>query len=271
MGKPNRVGKGMGVTARLRAMLTAGTTAYGMWVTLESPAVTEAAAELGIDWVCVDLEHGHLGYREVIEHARALRGTETAILVRVPIAAQDTIKRALDGGVDGVMLPLVRDRAELERAMSFARYPPVGERGLGGERAVRWGLRYEEYVRRANDEVMVVPLIETPEAVDGIDAILSTPGLAAVYFGPADLSARYGYLGEWEGPGVAERILEVRAKAAARGIAAGVNARGVEDSLCRRDQGFGMVGLGSDVGLLLREATGQLRALRGEATAQRWF
>lgn len=259
------------MTKRLRTMLRSGATAYGIWLTLESPAVTEAVAELGINWVCVDLEHGHLGYREVLEHARALRGTEIAILVRVPITAQDTVKRVLDGGVDGVLLPLIKNREEVDRGMSFAHYPPAGERGLGGERAVRWGLHYEEYVLSANDEVFVIPLIETPEAVEDIEAILQAPGLEAIYFGPADLSARYGHLGMWEGPGVAERILAIRERAAERGIAAGVNAFGLEDSVRRRDQGFGMVGLGSDVGLLLRQATHQLGALRGGAAQPRWF
>jgi 2-keto-3-deoxy-L-rhamnonate aldolase RhmA len=140
----------------------------------------------------------------------------------------------------------------VETAFSYGRYPPRGIRGVSGDRAVRWGLGAKAYLDSADEETLIIPLIETRGAVEDIDAILEIPGLEAIFFGPADMSASYGHLGEWEGPGVAERILEVRAKAEARGIAAGVMARSVEDSLRRRDQGFRMVGLGTEMGLLIR-------------------
>jgi 2-keto-3-deoxy-L-rhamnonate aldolase RhmA len=243
----------------LRARLQQNETTYGLWVTLESPTVTEIAVALGLDWVCVEMEHGHLDYREAMEHVRAVRGSLTAALVRVPEIDRSAVKRALDLGAHGVLLPLVRGPEDLERGMRFGRYPPRGERGVGGERAVRWGLALQEYVRDANEETLILPIIETREAAETIDAILAVPGLEAIFFGPADLSASHGYLGEWEGPGIAERILAIREAAAARGIAAGVLSRGPEDLLRRRDQGFRMIGLGADTGLLirsLREALG---------------
>jgi 2-keto-3-deoxy-L-rhamnonate aldolase RhmA len=233
--------------------------------------VTEIAVTLGLDWVCVDMEHGHLGFREVLEHLRAVRGSDTAALVRVPEIEQSAIKRALDLGAHGVLLPLIRGRADVERGMAFGRYPPQGVRGIGGERAVRWGLGSAEYLAGANEETLIIPLIETREAAEEIDDILDVPGLEAIFFGPADLSASYGYRGEWEGPGIAELLLDIRAKAAERGLAAGVMGRSVEDAAQRAAQGFRLVGLGSDAGLLIRALTEALQRLRGEVTPRLWF
>jgi 2-keto-3-deoxy-L-rhamnonate aldolase RhmA len=251
---------------RLIRQLRAGETTYGLWVTLESPAVTEIAALLGMDWICIDMEHGHLGFREVLEHLRAARGYELTTLVRVPAVREDLVKRALDIGAHGVLLPQVQGTADMELAFRFGRYPPRGRRGVGGERAVHWGLGFRDYIAAANEETLIVPIIETREAVEEIDSILATPGLEAIFFGPADLSASSGYPGEWEGPGVAERIMEVRERAAKRGIAAGVMARSVEDGERRREEGFRMIGLGSDAGLLVEALRGRLEALRGPVT-----
>jgi 2-keto-3-deoxy-L-rhamnonate aldolase RhmA len=109
------------------------------------------------------------------------------------------------------------------------------------------------------------------EAAENIDGILAVPGLEAIFFGPSDLSTRYGYLGQWEGPGVAEKILEVKAKAAALGIGAGVMATSVDDAVLRRDQGFGMIGVGSDTGLLIRAINQAIEKLRGHTVTRLWF
>jgi 2-keto-3-deoxy-L-rhamnonate aldolase RhmA len=250
---------------RLREKLRAGETTCGLWVTLESPTVTEIAARLGLDWICIDMEHGHQDCREVMDHLRAARGSGLTALVRVPGIRQDLIKRPLDMGADGLLLPLVRGAADVEEGFRHGRYPPRGRRGVGGERAVGWGLDFREYLSAANEETLLIPIIETREAVEEIDAILATPGLEAIFFGPADLSASCGFLGEWEGPGVAEKILDVRERAAARGIAAGVMARNAEDAQSRRAQGFRMVALGSDTGLMIHGLTTVLEQVRLQA------
>ena len=248
---------------KLRARFQAGETSYGLWITMESPVVAEIAVTLGLDWVCVDMEHGHLDYGNVMGHIRALRNSETSVVVRVSETQQSSVKRVLDMGAHGVLLPLVRGPEDVELGFHYGRYPPRGVRGVGGERAVSWGLGLQEYVSYADRETLIIPIIETREAVDRIDEILAVPGLEAIFFGPADLSASQGYLGQWEGPGVAEQILSVRAKAAARGIGAGVMTTDVEDGLRRRDQGFSLIGLGSDAALLIRSVNASMLALRG--------
>jgi len=256
---------------KLRGRLQAGETSYGLWITMDSPALAELAVALGLDWVCIYMEHGHLDYGHVVQHLRALRNSDVSAVVRVPDTNISTIKRALDLGAHGVILPLVRSAADLELGFRFGRYPPRGVRGVGGERAVTWGLGLEEYLSFADQETLIIPLIETRDAVDHIDEILAVPGLEAIFFGPADLSASQGYLGQWEGPGVAAQILDVRARAAARGIGAGVMTTSVEDAVQRRDQGFRMVGLGSDAALLIRSVNAALLALRGRTEKHLWF
>jgi 2-keto-3-deoxy-L-rhamnonate aldolase RhmA len=247
----------------LRHRLRAGETTFGLWVTLESPTVTEIAAELGLDWICVDTEHGHLDFREVMEHLRAAAGSGLSVLVRVSDIHLDLIKRALDMGAQGLLLPLVRSAADVERGFQAGMYPPRGRRGVGGERAVRWGLRWDEYLAAANDETLVIPMIETREAVEEIEPILAVPGLDAVFFGPADLSASYGHLGQWEGPGVAERIQGIVGRAAASRMAAGVLARTPDEARERLAQGFRMVALGSDTSLLIEALRGRLDLVSG--------
>ena len=149
----------------------------------------------------------------------------------------------------------------LEYGFALSRYPPVGVRGIGGDRAFGWGLHFDEYLARANDDILVIPLIETADAVRDIDEILATPGLEAIYLGPHDLSASLGHAGEWEGPVVAEHLSSIAAKARGRSIASGIIALDIEDLRRRLDQGFRMIGLGSDMSLLI----GQIRQLMAAA------
>lgn len=236
----------------LRRKLNSGDATYGMWVTLESPSVTEAAVALGLDWIVIEMEHGHLDWRNVLEHIRVCSATDTAAIVRIPEIQRSFIQRTLDLGADGIILPMVGDAQQLETAFKFGRFPPAGVRGVGGERSVKWGLDWEGYLQSANAETLIIPLLETKDATENVDKILAVTGLETIFFGPADMSASFGHLGEWEGPGVAKAILNMRAKAEASGIASGILARTPEEAGMRRDQGFQMIGLGADVNLILR-------------------
>jgi 2-keto-3-deoxy-L-rhamnonate aldolase RhmA len=256
---------------RLRHKIKTRQPTYGLWCTLEAPSVTEIAVTIGVDWVTIDLEHGHLDWHDVIEHVRAVRGSETAIFVRVPDLQQTSIKRALDIGGHGVLLPLIRTRAELELGLRYGRYPVAGLRGIGGERAVRWGLQFREYLQAADSQTLVIPLIETREAAENIDDLLTVPGLEMIFFGPADLSASYGHLGEWEGPGIAELILKLRARADERGIASGIMSVDPTDAVRRRDQGFNLIGIGSDAGLMIRSINHAFTVLGANPAPHIWF
>jgi 2-dehydro-3-deoxyglucarate aldolase/4-hydroxy-2-oxoheptanedioate aldolase len=253
-------------TNHLKQKLRQSAVTLGLWVTLESPTITEIAATLGLDWVCIDAEHGHLDFKEIVEHVRAARNTHTTPLVRIQEIEQGLIKRVLDIGAEGIVVPQVTCAAEVEQAVRFAKYPPRGLRGVGGERATSWGLGLKAYTRSADQETLVIPLIETVAAARDIDNILKVPGVDAIFLGPADFSASSGYLGEWEGPGVAEQLLLIKDKARAAGLACGVMATDVKNAVMRREQGFRMIALGADTGLLIRATVEAMTALGVSAT-----
>lgn len=255
----------------LRKKFQSGETAYGLWVTLESPAITEVAAKLGLDWICIDLEHGPLDYRNVRNHLLAARGSGLSVLVRPPTHELEPTKRVLDLGADGIILPMVETADQVLAVGENMLYPPQGRRGIGGERNVCWGLEMDEYVSGANDAVMLIPMIETRQAAENIDEILAVPGLEAIFLGPGDMSASYGFVGQWEGPGVAELNLNLKRSAAAKGILTGVVGRNVGDVLERRNQGFGMVSIGSDIGLMVRGLQANITALEKDSVPHRWF
>ena len=250
----------------LRKTLAADATTFGLWVTLESPSVTEMAVALGLDWVVVDAEHGHLDWKEVLEHVRATVRSDTVALVRVAELNAGLIKRALDLGADGVVIPWVESAEQLERALAFARYPPEGVRGIGAERATGWGHCVAEHTGEANDHVLVVPILETVRAVAQVPALCRTEGVDLFFVGPADLSASAGFRGHWEGPGVAGHVREMKETIRRAGKHCGIVAAGAEDLVRRREQGFRLIGLGMDAGLLLgaiRSALGAVGRDRG--------
>ncbi|RLS72981.1 MAG: hypothetical protein DWI01_03470, partial [Planctomycetota bacterium] len=119
----------------LRAKLAGDEPVLGLWVTLESTAITEMAVALGLDWVVIDAEHGQLDWKEIADHLRATVRSDTVALVRVAELDRGLIKRALDLGADGIVIPWIETAEQLARAVAFARYPPQGERGIGAERA----------------------------------------------------------------------------------------------------------------------------------------
>src|SRR5436309_8191510 len=124
---------------KLRGKLAAGDAVYGLWVTLESASISEMAVALGLDWIVIDAEHGHLDWKEILEHIRATVRSDTVVLVRVAELNAGLIKRALDIGADGVVIPWIETAEQLMQAVSFATYPPEGVRGIAAERATGWG------------------------------------------------------------------------------------------------------------------------------------
>jgi 2-keto-3-deoxy-L-rhamnonate aldolase RhmA/quercetin dioxygenase-like cupin family protein len=246
---------------RLRGKLAADRPVYGLWITLESASIAEMAVALGLDWIVIDAEHGHLDWKEIVEHVRATVRSDTVVLVRIAELSIALIKRALDIGADGVVVPWVESAEQLRQAVAFAQYPPEGVRGIGAERATGWGECFVEHTQVANEHVLVVPIIESVQGGRNVQSMLSVGGVEVFFFGPADYSSSAGYRGQWEGPGVAEQILAAKDAIRAAGKHCGVIATGNENLLERRKQGFQMLGLGLDSGLLLRSLHGALAAV----------
>jgi len=246
---------------RLREKLADGEAVYGLWVTLDSASVTEMAASLGLDWVVIDAEHGHLDWKEVVDHVRATVRSETVALVRVAELDRGLIKRALDVGADGVVVPWVETEGQLRQAVSFARYPPEGGRGIGAERATGWGECLAEHTSEANDHVLVVPIIETVRGAGEVGAMCGVEGVEIFFLGPADFSASAGFRGQWEGAGVGAQLEAVKEAVLKAGKQCGVVATGTGDLADRFAQGFRVLALGLDGGLLLRSLHESLAAV----------
>ena len=215
----------------------------------------------------IDAEHGHLSTSAIIEHIRATVRSDTCAIVRVsssstlnhPGAAAE-IKRVLDMGADGVMIPNVEDPQVLETLIGYARYPPEGVRGIGAERSTAWG----EAIPEAVAECKACPPI-VMALLESHTAFLNRESLASVgdvfYIGPADYSASKGFPGLWGAdPGAADELLAIKDAVVAQSKAIGVVCGGPEDQDRRRRQGFQLLGLGFDAGLLLRSLHQSLEA-----------
>lgn len=256
-------------TAALRAFrkkLAENLPVYGLWVTLEAPSVTEIAVAMGLDWVVIDAEHGHLDWKEIVEHLRATVRSDTVALVRVASLDSALIKRALDIGADGVVIPWVESADQLRLAMSYARYPTEGTRGIGAERATCWGQCFAEHTAEANENVLVVPIIETVKTMRQVPLMTQVEGAEMFFFGPADYSATAGHRGQWEGPGVAEQILSMKETIRRAGKHCGLIASSEADITARTNQGFRMIGLGMDTGLLIRSLRSALQQVNRAPT-----
>ena len=237
---------------KFRKKLDADEAVYGLWVTLETASLSEMAVALGLDWLVVDAEHGHLDWKEILEHVRAAVRSDTVVLVRVAESSAGLIKRALDIGADGVVIPWIETAEQLKQATAFATFPPAGVRGIGAERATAWGQCFVEHAQEANENVLVVPIVESVTGGSNIQALLQVGGVDVIFIGPADYSATAGFRGQWEGPGIAKELLAIKDAVRAHGKHCGVMATSHENLLERRLQGFRMLGLGTDAGLFLR-------------------
>ncbi len=249
----------------LRRRLGSDEPAYGIWITLESPSIAEIAAALGLDYIVIDAEHGHLDWRDIANHLRGVVRSETVALVRLAELNGGLIKRALDLGADGIVIPWIESASQAEKMVAFARYPPSGVRGMGAERATGWGRALAQHAREANDHVLCVPIIETVAGGRRIDEIASVPGIEILQLGPADYSSSAGYGGQWEGPGVAEEILRIKDAIRGHGKHAGIAATSDDDLEHRREQGFRLLSVGMDAGLLLRSLSASLKRIGRDA------
>lgn len=250
----------------LREKLARGERTLGLWVTLAAPAVSEVAAQLGLDWVCIDMEHGATSFSDLTNHLRAAKGTGLAVFARVSAISSDNIARCLDLGVDGIVLPMVRSADDIRRALDSMLYPPHGSRGLGGERAQKWGLGVDDYVASANDELMLMPMIEHIDAVNVIDEIFAIPGLDFFFVGPGDLSSSLGHCGQWSTPETAKAIAHVLERAKVHGVTPGIYAHGTAEVQQRTDEGFRIIAMGSDLPMMITKISNDLAVIAEQAT-----
>lgn len=252
----------------LRRLLAGGGTAINGWIAIPDPFAAEQYAAQGFDSVTVDLQHGAADVGGLIPLLQAIDLGGATSLVRVPWNHPADVMRVLDAGAEGVICPMVNSADQARAFVAAGRYPPLGGRSAGPFRASH--VAGVDYVRAANDEVLLIAMIETREAVANLDAIVSVEGIDGVYVGPNDLSLSYGKPGSLA-PDDAE-VLEVMAAIAAgarrHGKFAGVHTDGPATAAQRYAEGYHFCTLLNDVRLLVDAAKRMVAETRGSGPVE---
>jgi 2-dehydro-3-deoxyglucarate aldolase len=244
------------MVGNFRKRLWARESLIGTMVTLPVPAIAEILAELGFDWLFVDGEHGQLETREILAILQAV-GDRVPCLVRVPCAEEPPIKKALDLGADGIIVPQVNTAEQAASVVRYARYAPAGSRGVGLARAHGYGLRFQEYLDAANERVAVIVQAEHTQAVENIESIVKVDGIDAVLIGPYDLAASLGKMGRIDDRAVTDAIDHVTKTCQAAGVPLGyfgVSAQAIRPYM---ERGYTLIVAGVDT-LFVAGAAGRL-------------
>jgi 4-hydroxy-2-oxoheptanedioate aldolase len=235
------------------------------WLSVSHGFTAEIMARQGFDALCVDLQHGFSEMKDVAPLLQAISQTDTVPVVRVAWNEPAAIMKALDLGAYAIIVPLINTAAEAAAAVSACRYPPIGMRSNGPVRAVHYG--GSDYVARANDEIVVMAMIETKEGLANLDAICATPGLDAVYIGPADLSFALGLAPRADNPDPLHLATcdRIRDTAHRHGIKCVMHCASADFAAGAVKRGFDMVMLTSDLSCMIAGARAQLDELKSKA------
>ncbi len=232
----------------VKAKWRAGQATIGAWLSLPDPYAAEIMAHQGFDWLCVDMQHGMIDYPNAVAMMTAISTTNTIPLVRVPWNDPAVIMKVLDAGAYGVVVPLINTRADAESAVAACRYPPAGIRSNGANRAVLYAGNQGDYVANANEQIACIPMIETKQALENLDEILSVPGVDAVYIGPSDLSFALGLPPRMDSdvPLHVETVAKILDACRRHGVVAGIHTGGPPFSAQKVKEGFQMVTVTTD-------------------------
>jgi 4-hydroxy-2-oxoheptanedioate aldolase len=258
------------MTNKLHTLWAEGKTTTNGWLMIPHVVVAEVMAGLGWDSITLDMQHGFVGLPDLVNLLAALgaRGAAGPVpLVRVPWNDPGTIYRALDAGAQGIICPMVNTAAEAKALVAATKYPPLGERSFG---PVRMLLREgPQYVVQANATCLAIAQIETRQALENLDAILSVKGLDAIYVGPSDLAFDMGfppYL-DTEQAALLDTYDRIIAAARKHGVAAAMHNTTPGYATKMAAKGFNMVTFGSDVGFMLAAGQAAMATYKGAETA----
>ena len=195
----------------------------GSWITIGHPAIAEIMARAGFDWLVVDLEHSVISIDVAGDLIRIIDLCGVAPLVRLTSNDPDQIKRVMDAGAHGIVVPMVNSAVEAARAVAATRYAPQGSRGVGLGRAQGYGVSFQSYLEWQRDGPVVIVQIEHKDAIDQLDDILTVPGVDGFIIGPYDLSCSMGLPGQFESPEFVDAIVRIREAGQRIGCLAGVH------------------------------------------------
>lgn len=244
--------------------LKAGRVVVGTWLTLAHPEVAEILALSGFQFIVVDMEHSVVDLSALPSLFQAMEVHGVVPLVRLGENHPALIKRVMDAGAYGVIVPMVNTADEARAAVEAVRYPPRGKRGVGLARAQGYGTSFDEYVKTVTDEALVVVQIEHQKAVENLEAILGVEGVDAFIVGPYDLSASMGVPGDFAHPEVRKALERIREIGQRLGVPAGFHV--VEPQPAKvlelARQGYQLLAFSVDMLFLGRSAASGLEEIR---------
>lgn len=224
----------------------------GNWISIGHPAVAELSAALGFDFILIDTEHTSMSLETVEDLTRAVDAADgvTETIVRVPENDPSKIKRTLDIGVSGIMVPMIETADEARTIAQACQYPPDGFRGIAGGRAAKYGLDFHDYVENANGSILTIAQIETQCGLKNIEEIARVDGIDALFVGPADLSGNLNVFAEWDSETLNDAINDVIDAGSEANMPIGTLATRNEDIETRVQQGFDFLIVGKDTSYL---------------------
>ena len=251
----------------VKQKLQRGEPSFGTWLSLGDLYATRVLAHLGFDWLTLDIEHSAIDWSQATMIFGAIADAGCVPLARVPEGSHHYIKRVLDAGAWGIVAPMVDTVEQARTIIAAAKYPPVGNRSVGGGmHSMNFGATAGEYYERANDEILVVLQTESPQGVDNADEIYALDGCDAIFIGPNDLrfqmSSRLGRMPTAEEH--EEQIQAVIAAGKRTGTPTGIHAMDPESARSRAEQGMQFIAVGSDLRMMTTKAQETLKALYPE-------
>jgi 4-hydroxy-2-oxoheptanedioate aldolase len=251
---------------KLKARIAAGKAAVNGWLAIPSGFSAEVMAQCGWDSVTVDLQHGVQDYLSMVQCFQAMQGHPITPLVRVPWNEPGIIGKCLDGGAMGIICPMVNNAVEAKALADACLYPPMGKRSNGPIRAAMYG-EASSYQATANDEILVIPMIETQAGIDNIDEILSVPGISGIYIGPSDMGLALGMIPilDREEPVIMEIYDRLLDSCKRHGKFAGLHNGTAAYAAKMIQKGFRFTTIANDSGLMARAAREAVQATRKAA------
>ena len=233
----------------------------GTLISMSAPQVAEIVSDSGFDWVLIDMEHSTLSL-DSVQNALQVLGEKILKIVRVPGNDEIWIKRVMDTGCDGILVPMVNSATEAIRVVQSSKYPLEGRRSVGLSRAHKYGAGFKEYVENANRELVIMIQIEHREGVKNIDEILKVKGIDSIFIGPYDLSASMGLTGQLSHPEVLSAINLIKEKCLTAGLPYGIFGMTPESMLSDLKDGCTFLLCGVDSAILLNSYQDMLKVLK---------
>jgi 2-dehydro-3-deoxyglucarate aldolase len=244
--------------------MTSPAVSIGSWITLNHPSIAEIMADAGFDWLCVDMEHSVTDYFEAQQLIMAIQSKGKKAFVRVGENNTRIIKRVLDAGADGIIVPAVNSAAEARKAVEAVQYPPHGKRGVGLARAQSYGFGFENYRDEKIKEIVLIVQIEHIDAINELEAIMQLEGVHGTFIGPYDLSGSIGKPGAFDDPAVKAALQRYEQIASAHNKLMGYHVIATDSSLVKEKMalGYNFIAFSFDAFFLGTSIRAQLGALK---------